>query len=344
MSNARATTNRAGLVRDRQQRRTQEKIIKSRQTATTTNDRSSTPIFTRGIVTGLTYPTIAPKKMRRQFNYTVGNTGAEIRIPSIPDIRIGWRFLSFILLIVCLAGLYFLFSSSLFQIGNIQLDGFQRLTVADINAVLEINGKSIVWLNPFTAKSEIEMAYPELKNVSISLQLPNKVTVSAIERQPVLAWKNDEQTYWIDAEGVLIPPRGEIGELLTIYSAGRPPLMASENVSSLEELDSVVKNSGTSGFSVSQIQGWGDQADPALVEAAFQLSMEIPPETKILYNESHGLGWKTEGGWDVFIGLTLNDITYKLKAYQALISKLGEEGITPSMVSIEHLHAPYYRE
>ena len=344
MNNARATTNRAGLVRERQQRRTQEKIIKNRQIATSSNARSSTPVFTRGIVSGLTYPAPAPKKIRRQFNYTVGNTGAEIRIPSIPDIQIGWRLLSFILLFACLAALYFLFSAPIFQVGNIQLDGFQRLTAADINAVLDINGKSIVWFNPSKAISAIEMAYPELKDVSISLMLPNSVSVTAIERQPVLAWKNDEQTFWLDAEGVLIPPRGEVGELLTIYAAGRPPLISTENISTITELNSMVTNSAASGFSVSQIQGWGDQADPKLVEAVFKLSMEIPPGTKILYNESHGLGWKTEGGWDVFIGLTLNDITYKLKAYQALISKLGEEGITPSMVSIEHLHAPYYRE
>ena len=344
MSNVRASTNRAGLVRDRQQQRTQEKIIKSRQSATHVNTRNSAPVFTRGVVTGLNYPVTPPKKVRRQFNYTIGNTGTEIRIPSIPDIHIGWRLFSFILLFVCMTGLYFLFSAPIFQVQDLELNGFQRLTAADINTVLEINGKSIVWFNPAKAQTALETAYPELKNVAISVQLPNNILVSAEERQPVLAWKTDDQTYWLDSEGVLIPPRGEPGNLLVINSSVQPPLTINESTATYNELDMAVKNNAGKGFSVAQIQGWGEQVDPSLVEAAFQLSLQIPPETKILYNQSHGLGWKTAGGWDVFVGLTLNDITYKLKAYQALINKLGEEGITPSMVSIEHLHAPYYRE
>jgi hypothetical protein len=63
-----------------------------------------------------------------------------------------------------------------------------------------------------------------------------------------------------------------------------------------------------------------------------------------LYNSNHGLGWKSEGGWDVFVGLTLDKIEYKLNAYDAMMNKLNEEGIAPSMVSIEYLYAPYYRE
>lgn len=344
MSNARASTNRAGLVRERQQQRTQEKINKSRQSATNITNRNSAPVFTRGVVTGLNYPVPAPKKVRRQFNYTLGNTGTEIRMPAIPEIHIGWRLLSFILLFVCITGLYFLFSSPIFQIQNLQLEGFQRLTTADINTVLDINGKSIVWFNPSKAQSALETAYPELKNVAISVQFPNNFIVSADERQPVLAWKTDDQTYWLDTEGVLIPPRGEPGNLLVINSSVQPPMAVNASTTSYNELNMAVKNNAGKGFSVAQIQGWGEQIDPTIIEAAFQLSLQIPPETKILYNQSHGLGWKTEGGWDVFVGLTLNDITYKLKAYQALITKLGEEGITPSMVSIEHLHAPYYRE
>ncbi len=34
---------------------------------------------------------------------------------------------------------------------------------------------------------------------------------------------------------------------------------------------------------------------------------------------THGMGWRAEQGWDVFIGLTLNDIEYKLKAYEVLM-------------------------
>jgi hypothetical protein len=81
-----------------------------------------------------------------------------------------------------------------------------------------------------------------------------------------------------------------------------------------------------------------------MIEAAYQLMAQIPSDSKIIYNQVNGLGWKAEQGWDVFIGLTLNDINYKLKAYQALVEKLKADGVYPSMVSIEFALRPYYRE
>jgi hypothetical protein len=89
---------------------------------------------------------------------------------------------------------------------------------------------------------------------------------------------------------------------------------------------------------------WGDQIDPVTIQAAYQLQTKIPTGTNIIYDKTHGMGWRAEQGWDVFIGLTLNDIEYKLKAYDVLINKLNTEGITPTMVSIEYVHAPFYRE
>ncbi len=344
MSNVRAVPNRAAQVRQRQTQRTQTRIEETVQKITPDRKRQSATMSTRGVVSGLVYPTTQPKKARRQFYYSIGQTGSEIRFPAMPQVQIGWRFLSFILFCVCFLGIYFLFSAPLFQVQQMETDGLIRLNAADLNSVLDINGRSIAWVNAVKAQTELIAAFPELKDLKVALTFPNTLRISAIERQPAIAWSMDDHTYWVDNEGILIPPRGEAGDLLTIHADVMPPLVSvNDNSAATDEIDNV-KVSSKTGFSVAQIQGWGDQIDPAIVDAAFRLTLEMPVGTKILYNQSHGLGWKSEGGWDVFVGLTLSNIEYKLIAYNSLINKLGEEGITPSMVSIEHLHAPYYRE
>jgi hypothetical protein len=112
----------------------------------------------------------------------------------------------------------------------------------------------------------------------------------------------------------------------------------------LFESQVVSAEEGISSTSVVPLASWGEKVDPTLIDAANQLAAFIPPGSEILYNNIHGMGWKAEQGWDVYVGLTLNDIHYKLNAYQALLEKFNTEGIYPSMVSLEFTQRPYYRE
>lgn len=344
MSNARVVPNRAAQVRERQIQRTQSRVEQTVKNINPNPKRPSPTIHTRGQISGMVYPTLPVKKTRRQFYYTLGQTGSEIRFPAVPQVQIGWRFLSFILFSICFLGIYFLFSAPLFQVQQIETEGLIRLTAADLNSVLDISGRSIAWIDASVAQTELAAAFPELKDLQITVSLPNSLIISVHERQPVIAWSMDDHTYWIDNEGILIPPRGEATDLLTINASVMPPLVKANDNSQRTEKNIQSKAPSQAGFSVAQIQGWGDQINTEIVDAAFRLSLEMPVGTIILYNQTHGLGWKSEGGWDVYVGLTLSDIEYKLIAYNSLINKLDEEGITPSMVSIEHLHAPYYRE
>lgn len=346
MNNKSFTTNRSDMVRQRLQQQSVDRVNKTRRNATSASPRTAAPVTTRGVVSGMAYRPAIQQKVRKQYYYTVGTTGAELKIPSIANIRIGWRLLSAMLAIVCVAGLYLLFSAPEFVVQRIQTQGLQRVTAADLNAVIGVNGKSIVYANPEKISASITQAFPELHDVNVAVELPNTIRVTAVERKPALVWRTETQTFWLDEYGVLIPPRGEIGDLLTIQANALPPI--SHSAFSEQNSSETASNDGlllsTAIQPPAQIQSWGDQVNPELVEAAYQLSLEIAPGTAIIFNAENGLGWKAQEGWDVFIGLTLNDIEYKLKAYQALVSQLKEEGITPSLVSIEYLHAPFYRE
>ena len=343
MKNA-AGISRASMVRERQKQQSEEKIKRTTRVSQPPNQKITAPMVSRSSAFAMAYPVSPKQTTHRQYNYAVGATGAEIRLPAISSINIGWRFLSFFMGIFCLVGIYLLFNSAEFQVQQIQTSGLSRLSAADLDAVLKINGESIIWIDVNQAQQDLMIAFPELKDISITLEYPNQISISAFERQPVLLWQTDKQAYWLDQEGVMIPPRGEAPDLLTIYASSPPPLV----VVPLDQVElttqPVQEDIAKTQLSVAQLQGWGETVDPVMIDAAYQLLAFLPPNSQILYNQTHGLGWKAEQGWDVYVGLTLSDINYKLNAYQAMIEKFSREGRNPSMVSIEFATRPYYRE
>ncbi len=335
---------RASMVRERQKQQSEEKIKRTTRVSQPPNQKITAPMVSRRGAYAVAYPTMPKQTTRRQYNYAVGTTGAEIRLPAISAINIGWRFLSFFLGVFCLVGIYLLFNSAEFQVNQIQTSGLSRLSAVDLDAVMKMQGESIIWMDANQVQKDLMIAFPELKDIAITVEFPNQVRISAFERQPVLVWQTEKQAYWMDQEGVLIPPRGEVPDLLTIYASSAPPLVIVPVDQEAVSIQPTQEVSLKTQLSVAQLQGWGETVDPVMIDAAYQLMAFLPPNSQILYNQTHGLGWKAEQGWDVYVGLTLSDINYKLNAYQALVEKFSKEGRNPSMVSIEFATRPYYRE
>ena len=69
----------------------------------------------------------------------------------------------------------------------------------------------------------------------------------------------------------------------------------------------------------------------------------LPAGTTLTYSQQNGMGWADNRGWNVFVGVDLEQIDQKMKVYEAVVNKLSQEGITPVMISVENVHAPFYR-
>jgi len=82
---------------------------------------------------------------------------------------------------------------------------------------------------------------------------------------------------------------------------------------------------------------------PELVSSILALGSKMPVDTLLVYDSEHGLGWNDPLGWEVFFGPEDNDMDMKLVVYQALVERLQSEGIQPALISVEFVHAPYYR-
>lgn len=261
-------------------------------------------------------------KARRRYDVSLGIPGAEMRLPALPEIHFGWRLLSGVIVVALLAALYYLWNSPQYRVEQAEVNGLQRLSQADVRAVLNIDEEPIFTLRASELEEKLAEAFPEFSSVEVSLGLPASVVVNVEERQPILTWKQDGRTVLVDANGIAFPQRENAppGPSLTVEALSSPPQAAPAGDTDLLAHFMPVE----------------------MVSAIVSMSGQAPEGTPILYDSVHGLGWRDRRGWEVYFG-DVQDMGMKLNVYQALLHHFKAEGIQPELVSVEYVHAPYYR-
>jgi len=83
--------------------------------------------------------------------------------------------------------------------------------------------------------------------------------------------------------------------------------------------------------------------DPQFVASVLKLRSYIPAGTALLYDPENGLGWTDAQGWQVYLGTDVSQIDVKLAEYQKIVTALLERNLQPVLISVEYIHAPYYR-
>ncbi|GEM_PF-223216 len=287
----------------------------------------STPVFQR-----------TQTRVRRQVSIPLGNSGAEVLMPAMPIIRPGWRLLSAFLVLVLGAMLIGAVSLPQYQVSAPEIVGMERIQVADIEAVLALEGTPIFLVDTTTMKQELEEAFPELMDVQISVRLPNQVKIEAVERIPVLAWEFEGQTIWVDEEGAIFPARGELQTpILHVSSQNHPPLAPLQvtDVTATPQADGKLVEEDVSGFSLFQ-----RRMDAHTREELLSMTTQIPEGTQLVYSETDGYGW-SEGAWQVYVGHDLSNMDLKMAMYRRIVERLTQDGITPRIISVANIHAPF---
>ncbi len=279
--------------------------------------RSETPRpnFVRPLVMGGTASQVRRVAQRRQYDSALTPAGASSL--TLPRLHAG-RLVSGALALGLAFLLYTMWNAPLFQIEGAQVYGNQRLGVTEINAALRLIGEPIFKAVPAQIEATLRADYPDLARVKVQVGLPNQIVVNVVERTPIITWHQDEQAFWIDAEGVRFPMRGESTVLIDVFAVAPPPALPPV----------------------------GEQEiflDPALVRVIATVFPYVPPGTSMVYDPSYGVGWKDPRGWAVYFGQNVEDIPLKLRVYQAVVDRLVASGITPTLISVEHLEAPFYK-
>lgn len=323
-------TSRAERVRARrQQSRTTTPKAPIGNSATRKPKAHNVPVTRRP---STTTPVVTRKKHTTYV--PLNKKGSEVQIPAFPQVQFGWRFISGAIFLLSFAVVVSFTSLSTFQIRSITLRGAQRLTAEAVLSQVDLEGSSIIRVDPENIKTRLTEAFPGLKDISVTVGLPASVAIRVEERQPQILWQQDSSTYWIDTEGIMFPVFGEAEVAHSVNASGEPPSPPEVFIPEVDDETGLISHRLEMSF---------PRTTPEFVEAVFSLSEYIPEETALEYDPQFGLGWRDPNGWLVYYGHDTNHIETKLTEYQMILATLESQNIIPALISLEFLHAPYYR-
>ncbi len=285
--------------------------------------RTLEPVYKRPPRERVPRPKPEPRRRRRQqYDLTLSLGRAEVRAPALSLPKFGPRWISGLLTIGLVFLLYTLWTSAMFTVNGLQIRGNQRLGAAEIEAAVRLTGQPIFLAVPERIETILRATYLDLEAVDVHVGLPNRVVIEVTERTPVIAWYQGEAVAWLDRNGVAFPPRGGVEGLLMVTATGSPPPVPVDMDTPPYERPYLA---------------------PEMVQAMLTLAPYLPPNTPMTYDPRYGIGWQDAHGWTVYFGPNTQDIAAKLQIYQAIVETLGAQGIRPSLISLEYLHAPYYK-
>jgi cell division protein FtsQ len=313
----------------------------------------NTPIITRHGALGIPMRHQTQNKIRRQLYLSLGASGAEIRVPALPIFNASWRYISGLIMLASAAGMGYMVYAPEFQVTSVEVKGLNRLEPERIQPILDLANRPVIMVDAGLVRERVSLVLPELKDISVSVGFPASIVIELGERKPVLAWEYNDQISWIDKEGILIPVQGDGGELLTIKSDMPPPVL------DIRERKEIFKAYASAGVQFTpqakpfedstseeeeQVYSGMIQVEPAVLSTAIQLSTMMPVGSQLMYNSHYGFGWNDQlQNLSVYIGQDLSDLDIKMNAYSAIMLRLQKDGIKPGMISLEHVHAPFYR-
>lgn len=157
-------------------------------------------------------------------------------------------------------------------------------------------------------------ALPEVKDVRVTLRIPNRLTIAITERTVRAAWTQAGTTWWVDETGrVLAPAQGEIpADTLRIQSMVSATLQPGNDVSA------------------------------AAVRAALRYHELVPEVMRFRYAEDTGLSLVMPDGWPVHVGDD-GDSELKVARLGQLMQHFAQRGIRPVYVDLRAPDAPAYR-
>lgn len=293
-------------------------------------ERNNPPVMVRGGSSAASWQstTRRPGRLKRRYDITLNMPGAEMRLPAIPEINVGWRLFSFALVASLAALLYTMWNSPRFIVLETQINGLQRLSSRDVNTVLDVRNQPIFNLDATELRERVVQAFPEFSSVQVSISLPAEVVVTVDERQPVITWRQDGRTLLVDPNGVAFPLRNleDSAPTLVVEAMGSPVSVEQD----LMEAQTASTNASNQLLTVD------------MVSTLISLGAQAPAGVPLVYDPGRGFGWQDERGWQAYFG-QVTDMEMKLKVYNALVRKLEQKGERPALISVEYVHTPYYR-
>ena len=233
---------------------------------------------------------------------------------------VGWRLLTLVVLAALIGVMVYVSSDFSFFVyrDRTRIEGVRFLQADDIFAASGVNEQNIFWIDPAEIAGRI-VALDGVKAARVRCGLPTLVTIEVEEREPVVMWraKTQEQDFWLDDAGVVLPYHGDVNspDMVFVVDYGERHLKV------------------------------GDRIEPeGMVQSVLQLAAALPGEQVYSYQPGRGLSFthRVSGGqWPVFVG-TSDDLARKIQVVQALTEYLIANNIGPRYVDVRWAEHPVY--
>lgn len=279
---------------------------------------------------------VASNQGRRPIRYNSGTRGSELILGSISKEFLAERLPALLVLCAGLVLLAYFWNSPVFRDSSVSLSGAHRVTVKDVAPLVNPDHKPTFALDPQELQTRLSKSFPELRDIRVGLSFPARITISAVELTPVLAWQDSSEALWVDSSGDILPARGQAPTMVSVRADGAPPLSVAPAADSESAVDPRL---AVPPPTTEQLAG--QKMDPSLVSALLQLASALPAGTALVYTQSGGVGWTAPEGWDVFLGNDLHQLDLQLREYQALVAQLAQKGIHPKQIVLRDVQAPY---
>jgi cell division septal protein FtsQ len=207
--------------------------------------------------------------------------------------------------------IYAIFNSSNFYVYDIQVRGNAAVTSEEVYSTSDLEGLSVFWVDPGAVSRRVE-TLPNVRSAHVKVRLPARVLITVEERTPVILWKTGEANWWVDAEGVVIPPREDLSDALTIIDTDAEPVAL------------------------------GETLDPSIIETAQSLRRLLPELPVMNYSRATGVSFTTGEGWPVYLG-DGQDMDAKLTILVNLRKDLMARGVTPEFIDVRFVERPFYK-
>lgn len=277
----------------------------------------------------------------RRKVYRVAANGVETRFPSLPMIRFSWQWVSGFMTVVLLTCVLLMIYLPVFEVSQIQVEGIQRVPFEDVQTVIQNATDSIFAIDTQKVVRAVGLAYPELTDITLKVEMSGALKMIVRERQPIMEWRAGDYTFWIDADGVIMTPRGDAGVLMIVQSdCGIPLTKPVKWINNAIDYANLLLERKETPVNPEDLI---NTVNPVVLKAAVDLNTQMPSGAILVYDSISGMGWADPRGWKVYFGLSLEDIQFKQVEYQAIVDRLTEIGVSPSTISVEHIDSPYFR-
>lgn len=247
----------------------------------------------------------AAKKRKRRNRQSVN-----LPFKAVKQFIISARWMSLALLAVCIWVIGLIGQDESFYLKSIPVTGNVSFSAADIIAGSGLGDAHIFAADPNEAAARIG-DLPGVISATVTLDWPNQATIAISEDTPVAVWVQQNDRYWVNETGDLVPARMGTTGLLTIEAEQESPF-------------------GEDLFLPDDV-----------LRGALQLRELRPNIDHLYYRSGNGLSYQDGRGWRVYFGSGL-DMAQKLAVYETLVEDLMSRSITPSYISVSNQEKPYY--